>query len=150
MPLVRTTTPERVSASLAYAKSQNDFASVDEQSGIRAGNGGFNINVKGNTGLLGGVISSTQAAVDAGKNSLTTATLTSSDIANHSTADGIGLSASASYSAGGSNQTKDDNGKTITGTGPGGIKTTNQGNAGARMGATSMGAASESDTTRPC
>ena len=34
-----------VMVSVAYAKSQNDFASVDEQSGIRADNGGFNINV---------------------------------------------------------------------------------------------------------
>ncbi|WP_254073726.1 hypothetical protein [Burkholderia sp. S171] len=53
---------------------------VAEQTGISAGDGGFNIAVKGNTDLKGGIISSTASA---DQNSLTTGTLTFSDIQNH-------------------------------------------------------------------
>ncbi|NKJ50978.1 cell surface protein, partial [Burkholderia sp. SG-MS1] len=59
----------------------SNYAGVNEQAGINAGDGGFNINVKGNTDLTGGVISST---ADASQNSLTTGTLTFSDIQNQS------------------------------------------------------------------
>jgi filamentous hemagglutinin len=45
---------------------------VVEQSAIKAGDGGFNVNVKGDTTLTGGAITSTQAAVDGGKNSFST------------------------------------------------------------------------------
>ncbi|MHB1116272.1 hemagglutinin repeat-containing protein [Sideroxydans sp.] len=74
------------SASLSLNQStiNGNFASVQEQSGIKAGDGGFQIKVKGNTDLKGAVIESSQAAVDAGNNSLSTATLTSSDIDNAS------------------------------------------------------------------
>lgn len=51
------------------------------QAGINAGSGGFDIDVKGNTNLTGAVISS---AADASQNSLTTGTLTYSDIQNQS------------------------------------------------------------------
>nr|WP_245643846.1 hemagglutinin repeat-containing protein [Paraburkholderia oxyphila] len=61
--------------------ADGDYAQVGEQAGIYAGDGGFNVNVKGNTGLTGAVISST---ADAEKNSLTTGTLTFSDIGNKS------------------------------------------------------------------
>ena len=137
-----------VSASLAYAQSKNDFASVDEQSAIRAGNGGFNVNVTGHTELQGGALTSTQQAVDAARNHLTTATLSTRDIANHSTASGIGLSVSASSKTGGSD--KDANGQDTGngGTGAkemGGVKLADQGNAGRKMDSTSLGAASESD-----
>ena len=57
-----------------------------EQSGIRAGDGGFDINVRGNTDLKGGVIASSDKAIADGKNSLTTGTLTVSDIHNVSEA----------------------------------------------------------------
>ncbi|WP_115514911.1 hemagglutinin repeat-containing protein [Xanthomonas arboricola] len=72
------------SASYSSNKVNGDFASVTEQSGIQAGDGGFNIRVGGNTDLKGGVIASTQAAVDAGVNRLQTGTLTVSDITNTS------------------------------------------------------------------
>ena len=75
-----------VGVSLAAANAKGDFASVKEQSGIKAGDGGFNVNVAGNTDLKGGVISSTQAAIDTGTNSLKTASLTTSDIENRSAA----------------------------------------------------------------
>nr|WP_279627069.1 hemagglutinin repeat-containing protein [Xanthomonas prunicola] len=50
------------SASYSSNKVNGDFASVTEQSGIQAGDGGFNIRVGGNTDLKGGVIASTHAA----------------------------------------------------------------------------------------
>jgi filamentous hemagglutinin len=87
-----------VGGSLAAAKAKGDFASVTEQSGIKAGDGGFNVNVAGNTDLKGGVISSTQAAIDAGKNSFRTASLTTSDIENRSAASASSFAVSGSMS----------------------------------------------------
>ncbi|WP_415914600.1 beta strand repeat-containing protein [Paraburkholderia sp. J41] len=74
--------------------ADSNYAGVNEQAGIYAGNGGFNVNVKGNTGLSGAVIAST---ADASKNSLTTGTLTYSDIENqsHYSANSNGISAGA-------------------------------------------------------
>ncbi|WP_181464946.1 two-partner secretion domain-containing protein [Herbaspirillum rubrisubalbicans] len=76
----------KMSGSLSASRSTVDgnFASVNEQSGIRAGDGGFQINVAGNTDLKGGKIASTDKAAAEGKNSLTTETLTQSDIQNRS------------------------------------------------------------------
>ncbi|MBN3855055.1 filamentous hemagglutinin N-terminal domain-containing protein [Paraburkholderia sp. Ac-20340] len=72
--------------------ADSNYAGVNEQAGINAGDGGFNVNVEGDTGLTGGVISST---ADASKNSLTTGTLTFSDIQNqsHYSANSNGISA---------------------------------------------------------
>ncbi|MDX1251985.1 MAG: hemagglutinin repeat-containing protein [Gammaproteobacteria bacterium] len=70
------------SFSASQQKVNSDFASVTEQSGIKAGDGGFQIDVKGNTDLKGAVIASTDKAIEEGRNSLTTATLTQSDIQN--------------------------------------------------------------------
>ncbi len=96
------------SGSLSFSDSSanGDFASVSGQTGIKAGDGGFQINVQGNTGLQGAAIASSQSAVDQGKNSLTTGTLTTDDIANHSNYDasGISLSGGYSYSAGPASQ----------------------------------------------
>ncbi|WP_372390527.1 hemagglutinin repeat-containing protein [Xanthomonas sp. NCPPB 3582] len=90
------------SASGSYSSNEvnGEFASVTEQSGIQAGDGGFNIRVGGNTDLKGGVIASTQAAVDAGANRLQTGTLTYSDIENTSSYDAKGFSLSGGYSKG--------------------------------------------------
>ncbi|WP_433704704.1 hemagglutinin repeat-containing protein [Paraburkholderia sacchari] len=76
--------------------ADSNYAGVNEQAGIMAGDGGFNVNVKGNTGLTGAVISS---AADASKNSLTTGTLTFSDIQNHShyDANSNGISAGVGF-----------------------------------------------------
>jgi filamentous hemagglutinin len=60
----------------------SNYASVTEQSGIRAGDGGFNVRVQGNTQLTGGQITSTQAAVDNQLNSFTTAGQTASEASN--------------------------------------------------------------------
>ncbi|WP_432239978.1 hemagglutinin repeat-containing protein [Herbaspirillum robiniae] len=76
----------KMSGSLNASRSTVDgnYASVNEQSGINAGDGGFQINVAGNTDLKGGKIASTDKAAANGKNSLTTQTLTQSDIKNRS------------------------------------------------------------------
>jgi filamentous hemagglutinin len=81
------------SASFSQSKqnSNSNYASVNEQSGIQAGDGGFQVNVKGNTDLKGATIASSDKATQGGKNTLTTNTLTTSDINNS-------MSASASSS----------------------------------------------------
>ncbi|MCL4671128.1 hemagglutinin repeat-containing protein [Burkholderia pseudomallei] len=75
--------------------ADGNYAGVKEQAGIQAGSGGFDVTVKGNTDLKGAYIGST---ADAAKNSLTTGTLTTSDIENHShySANSAGFSAGAS------------------------------------------------------
>ncbi|MCQ3030383.1 hemagglutinin repeat-containing protein [Pseudomonas syringae] len=84
------------SASFNQQKTNSDYASVSEQTGIKAGDAGFQINVKGNTALNGAVIASSDKAVTDGKNTLSTGTLTSSDIKNKASYDAssIGLSGS--------------------------------------------------------
>ncbi|WP_146187760.1 hemagglutinin repeat-containing protein [Limnohabitans sp. T6-5] len=57
------------SVNLAATKINSDYKSVNEQSVIRAGDGGFNVNVQGKTELMGGQITSKQAAIDSNKNS---------------------------------------------------------------------------------
>jgi len=91
------------SGSLSFSNSSasGDYASVNGQTGIKAGDGGFQIGVQGNTDLKGAMIASSQAAVDQGKNSLTTGTLTTSDIANHSNYEASGFSLSGGYSVSG-------------------------------------------------
>ncbi|MBW9336880.1 hypothetical protein FEE59_25555, partial [Herbaspirillum sp. RU 5E] len=76
----------KMSGSISASRSSVDgnYASVNEQSGIRAGDGGFQINVAGNTDLVGAKIASTDKAAVEGKNSLKTETLTRSDIQNRS------------------------------------------------------------------
>lgn len=71
-----------VGGNLAKAKAEGDFASVKEQSGIKAGDGGFQVVVTGNTDLKGAVIASSDNAAQDGKNVLVTGTLTRSDIQN--------------------------------------------------------------------
>lgn len=77
-----------VSGSYNQSKVDSDYASVNEQSGILAGDGGYAINVKGKTELKGGIITSTDAAEAAGKNSFSTGTLQISDIENHADYEG--------------------------------------------------------------
>ena len=89
------------SASGSYGKSKinGDFGSVIEQSGIKAGDGGFAINVGGNTDLKGAIIASTQKAIDDGNNSLTTGSLTQSDLQNQDSYHANGFAVSASVSS---------------------------------------------------
>jgi hypothetical protein len=87
-----------VSGSLSKAAVNGDFLSVVEQSGIKTGDGGFQLVVHGNTDLIGGVISSSQAAIDQGKNSLATGSLTYTALQNKDvySADRFAMSGSVS------------------------------------------------------
>ncbi|MGC5831082.1 hemagglutinin repeat-containing protein [Ralstonia pseudosolanacearum] len=84
------------SASFTTQNGHSDYKGVQEQAGIYAGKGGFDINVKGNTDLKGAVIAS---AATPDKNTLTTGTLSFSDIHNHSeySASSFGLSGGVGY-----------------------------------------------------
>jgi len=71
------------SINLSQSKINSNFQSTTEQTAVRAGDGGFAVNVQGNTSLTGGQITSSQAAIDQGKNSFATGgTLTSTDLQN--------------------------------------------------------------------
>ena len=68
------------SISNSKQKSNSNYASVYEQSGIKAGGEGFDIIVAGNTDLKGAVM---ESAASSDKNQLITSTLTVNDIQNH-------------------------------------------------------------------
>ena len=86
------------SGSYSQQKMDNDYASVQNQSGLKAGDGGFQVVVKGNTHLTGGVIASSDKAVADGKNSLSTGTLTVGDVQNHANYSGSSISLGGSGS----------------------------------------------------
>ena len=90
-------TPVVAGGSVNTAGGKGRYASVTEQSGIQAGDGGFDVKVAGNTNLVGGVIASTDQAVDGGKNSFTTGSLTMTDVVNVDTFNASGYSVSGSY-----------------------------------------------------
>ncbi|WP_233437046.1 hypothetical protein [Achromobacter xylosoxidans] len=60
----------------------SDFKSATEQAGLKAGNGGFIVDVKNNTTLIGGVIASGDQAVVDGLNRVSTGTLVVQDLKN--------------------------------------------------------------------
>jgi filamentous hemagglutinin len=71
------------SVSASQSKIKSDYASVAEQTRLAAGDGGFDVAVKGDTDLTGAVIASTQKAIDDRKNTFTTGgELTTRDIQN--------------------------------------------------------------------
>jgi len=88
------------SASYSQSKVNSDYASVIEQSGVKAGEGGFQVNVRGNTDLKGGVIASSEQAVAENKNRVTTKTLTRSDIENRASYEAQSVGISGGYSTG--------------------------------------------------
>ncbi len=94
-----------MSGSINASKSNVDssFNSVTQQSGIKTGDGGFQVNVAGNTDLKGAVIASTDNAVTFGNNTFTTGgALTTSDIQNTASYSGksTGISVGTGYSGG--------------------------------------------------
>ncbi|MBB3121280.1 two-partner secretion domain-containing protein [Pseudoduganella violacea] len=99
------------SASVNQSKIHSDYASVQEQSGIKAGDGGFQLKVGGNTDLKGAVISATAAG--AASSILDTKTLTSSDIANHAVTKASSIGGGGTMGSAGSGDGK--------GAGPGGV-----------------------------
>lgn len=102
------------SFSASGSKVNSDFAIVTEQSGLKAGDDGFDIRVANNTDLKGAVITSTDRAAQDGKNSLTTSTLTTSDIQNKAEYKDQSFNIGAGYSTG-VGVGKDNQGNATTG-----------------------------------
>ncbi|WP_238909821.1 hemagglutinin repeat-containing protein [Achromobacter ruhlandii] len=109
------------SVNLSQQKIHSDYASVTEQSRIEAGAGGFQIRARDNTDLRGAAITSSEQAVRDGLNTLTTGTLTTSDISNHAEYSASSISVGGGYSTGNGDRKE---------TGPsGGVGTNQQGQA---------------------
>ncbi|MFD4840497.1 hemagglutinin repeat-containing protein [Achromobacter sp. NPDC058515] len=94
-----------VSGNYGHTKINSQYASVTEQTGLWAGDGGFQLDVAKNTGLIGGVIASSDKAIADGKNVLITGTLTSRDIENRASYEGQSIQLGGGVSFGGG---KDD------------------------------------------
>ncbi|MCC8567409.1 hemagglutinin repeat-containing protein [Xanthomonas citri] len=86
------------SANYSQQKVNSSYTSVNEQSGIQAGNGGFDITVGGNTHLVGGAIAST---ADAALNHLSTESLTVDDLQNEAKAKASNIGVGAGTSGAG-------------------------------------------------
>ncbi len=89
------------SVNLSNSNIKSDYASVNQQAAIRAGDKGFNVNVKGNSTLHGGVITSTDKAEENNANHFQTGgTYSGNDIANHAhysaSASGVNLGTAVS------------------------------------------------------
>ncbi len=74
--------PSSGSITVGRGKVDSDYASVRQQSGLFAGDGGYDVQVAGNTDLQAGAILSSQPAMAEGRNRLSTGTLTTRDIQN--------------------------------------------------------------------
>ncbi|VFR68830.1 Putative large exoprotein involved in heme utilization or adhesion of ShlA/HecA/FhaA family [plant metagenome] len=90
-----------VAFNIGRGKMNSDYASVTQQTGLKAGDGGFLIDVVGNTTLIGSVISSSQQAVADGLNHLSTGTLRVEDIRNHAEYSASQVSVGGGFSFGG-------------------------------------------------
>ncbi len=86
------------SANYSQSKINSNYTSVREQSGIQAGAGGFQLEVKGHTQLDGGAIASTATA---DRNVLSTGSLAYTDLHNHAEYKAESFSASGGTSGGG-------------------------------------------------
>ncbi|WP_245148637.1 hemagglutinin repeat-containing protein [Avibacterium paragallinarum] len=84
------------SASFNQSKMNADYASVQEQSGLFAGDEGYQVNVRKHTDLKGGLITSTAQAEADNKNSFSTGSLSYSDIQNHANTSGSAFGVSGS------------------------------------------------------
>ncbi|WP_445656602.1 hemagglutinin repeat-containing protein [Achromobacter sp. NCFB-sbj8-Ac1-l] len=100
-----------VSGNYGQTKINSQYASVTEQTGMWAGDGGFQLNVGKNTGLIGGVIASSDKAVADGKNVLITGTLTSRDIENRASYEGQSIQLGGGFNFGGGAAGGKDGGK---------------------------------------
>lgn len=89
------TAPPSGSLSYSQMKLLADYQSAREQTAIRAGAGGFDINVAGETALFGAVIASTASS---DKNKLSTDTLTYVDLVNKENIRGDAVSIDLRYS----------------------------------------------------
>ncbi len=80
---------------------ESNFASVGQKSGLKAGDGGFQVDVAKNTALVGAVIASNQAALDNARNSFRTGgALSITDIQNTASFRGTAVGGSVGFSDG--------------------------------------------------
>ncbi|WP_225548302.1 hemagglutinin repeat-containing protein [Chromobacterium violaceum] len=133
------------SATLSQQKMDADYASVQRQSGIQAGDGGFQLKVKGATTLNGAEIASTDKAAQDGKNSLQTGALVLKDIDNHAdfTASSVSVTAGSGGVTGMAMAASDhDNSTTRAGISAGSLTITDNALQQAQTGQTAAQAAS--------
>ncbi|OAE60629.1 hypothetical protein A7J67_25595 [Achromobacter xylosoxidans] len=90
-----------ISANASTGKINSNFKTVTEQTGLWAGDGGFLIDVKNNTTLIGSVIASSDKAVADGLNKLTTGTLVTEDLKNTARYSGSQVSIGGGFGFGG-------------------------------------------------
>ena len=106
------------SASGDYSKSKinAEHRSVSEQSGLFAGDDGFDVQVSGHTQLTGGIITASQSAEEQGKNRFQSGSISQSDLHNISRYDGssIGFGASVALSGESLGQGTQNNSKLTT------------------------------------
>ncbi|WP_144656374.1 hemagglutinin repeat-containing protein [Achromobacter dolens] len=103
-----------VSGNVAQGRMNSDFRSASEQAGLKAGDGGFQLDIARNTTLVGAMISSSERAALEGRNALGTGTLDVRDVKNTARykADQIALSGGYSWGGdGGGAPKKGDAGK---------------------------------------
>jgi filamentous hemagglutinin len=87
-----------ISANTGRTNINSTYQSVTQQSGIQAGDGGFDILVQGTTKLTGAVISSTDKASADNKNLLITGSLSTQDLQNKASYQASSASIGISYS----------------------------------------------------
>ncbi|NMK48875.1 hypothetical protein HG262_21845, partial [Achromobacter sp. Bel] len=112
-----------VSGNVSQGRMDSNFQSATQQAGLKAGDGGFLVNVGQNTTLMGGVVSSSEQAVADGLNQLSTDTLTVNDLQNTARykADQVALSGGYSWGgSGGGEKKKSDVGTNSKGQAAGG------------------------------
>ena len=119
----------------------NAGGSVTEQSGLFAGDGGFNVYVGEHTELVGAAIASSDKAAQDGNNQFSTGTLATSDIKNRSSYDASGFSIGGGFSYGGGGMIPLGEGDSGGATG-GGVGKDQKGNA-------TTGANADPSTTQP-
>lgn len=83
------------------SKMNADFANVNEQTGVFAGDGGYSVNIRKHTDLKGATITSTEKAEMLGNNQFGTDTLTHQDIQNQSSYSAKGFGLDGGFSVGG-------------------------------------------------
>ncbi|STO92934.1 filamentous hemagglutinin outer membrane protein [Haemophilus pittmaniae] len=100
-----------VGGSYNRSKIHSDYASVNEQAGIFAGDDGYDVEVRNHTELKGAIITSTQQAENASRNRLSTETLAYSNIENHANYSGTSIGVAGGFALGGGKSMAKDVGR---------------------------------------
>ncbi|KAE9528419.1 hemagglutinin repeat-containing protein, partial [Testudinibacter aquarius] len=136
------------SASYNQSKMNADYVSVQEQSGLFAGDDGYQVTVKGHTELGGGLITSTAQAESEGKNRFRTGTIDYRDIENHANYSGSTLGVSSDFSVGGGESAKEIGGVKLASQGQNYARQEGDPNSGKGKTEVSMGIGFGSDSSR--